>query len=30
MDAQLEHLRELKTLLTQPQEIEQGRRRSSL
>src|SRR5437879_13839423 len=30
MDAQLEHLRELKTLLTQPQEIEQGRRRSAL
>ncbi len=30
MDARLEHLRELKTLLTQPQEIEQGRRRSSL
>ena len=30
MDAQLERLRELKTILTQPQEGDQGRRRSSL
>ncbi len=30
MDAQLEQLRELKTLLTQPSELDQSRRRSSL